>query len=674
MTGRPQAMVDRKVTSYVVSPMDIGLWRNRSLPAFLDAPLKISALGTPGDAIRLGWGRKKSGLRAVRLAASAGERFCLLEDGFLRSVGLGVDEPPLSVLFDHQGIYYDASSPSWLEYLIAQQLDADETIRAQALISLWREQRVSKYNHLPEFAGSLPARYVLLADQTFGDASLRYGQASPADFVVMLECALRQHADCTVLIKIHPDVFAGHKKGHFDLAALQDNPRVRIIADNVHPVRLIEQAQAVYTVTSQIGFEALLWGKPVFTFGMPFYAGYGLTTDAQPAPPRRQPVSLEQLVHAALVGYARYLDPETGSLCEPERLMEWMGLQRRMRNRFVSPVYAPNFSRWKKPIVQRFFQGSEVRFLEKAGDFPGEGTLAVWGRPADLSQFADKRVFLEDGFLRSVGLGADLVQPLSWVIDRTGIYYDSSRASDLETILQTAVFDDALRQRAAVLRERIVAANLTKYNVGSGRWQRPAGAARVILVPGQVETDASIKYGSPVVPRNMELLRAVRKANPDAYVVYKPHPDVVAGLRDAGKNEQQALDWCNEVVVDYPIGELFAVVDEVHVLTSLAGFEALLRGRKVVTLGQPFYAGWGLTQDMNPVARRDRTLSLDELVAGVLILYPSYVSRRSGRYTTPESALDELLDWKAAGVSAMPPWRKAVRPVLGWIARLRGKR
>lgn len=178
------------------------------------------------------------------------------------------------------------------------------------------------------------------------------------------------------------------------------------------------------------------------------------------------------------------------------------------------------------------------------------------------------------------------------MIDRTGIYYDSSRASDLETILRTAVFDDTLRGRAAALRERIVAANLTKYNVGSGRWQRPAGITRVILVPGQVETDASIKYGSPV-RRNMDLLKAVRNANPDAYVVYKPHPDVVAGLRDAGQNEQQALDWCNEVVVDYPIGELFASVDEVHVLTSLAGFEALLRGRKVVTFGQPFYAGWG---------------------------------------------------------------------------------
>lgn len=674
MTGRQQAMVDPQVSSCVVSPLDIGLWRNSTLPAFLDAPLKVSCFGTPRDAVRLGWGRKKSGLRAVRLAASAGGSFCLLEDGFLRSVGLGADEPPLSVLLDHQGIYYDAGSPSWLEHLIAQPLDSAAAVRAQALISLWRQHRVSKYNHLPEFTGTLPARYVLLADQTFGDASLRYGQASVKDFAVMLDNALQRHADCDVLIKIHPDVFAGHKKGHFDLAALQNNPRVRVLADNVHPVRLIEQAQAVYTVTSQIGFEALLWGKPVFTFGMPFYAGYGLTTDAQPAPSRRQPASLEQLVHAALVRYARYLDPETGTLCEPERLIEWMGLQRLMRNRFASPVYAPNFSRWKKPIVQRFFQGSEVRFLEKAGDFPGEGTLAVWGRPADMEQFAEQRVFLEDGFLRSVGLGADLVQPLSWVIDRTGIYYDSSRASDLENILRTAVFDDGLRRRAAALRERIVAANLTKYNVGSGKWQRPAEATSVILVPGQVETDASIKYGSPVVRRNMDLLKAVRNANPHAYVVYKPHPDVVAGLRDAGQNEQQALDWCNEVVVDYPIGELFASVDEVHVLTSLAGFEALLRGRKVVTLGQPFYSGWGLTDDKHPVARRDRQLSLDELVAGVLILYPSYVSRRSGRYTTPESALDELLDWKAAGVSAMPPWRKAIRPALGLIARLRGKR
>ena len=50
---------------------------------------------------------------------------------------------------------------------------------------------------------------------------------------------------------------------------------------------LIEAAAALYTVTSQMGFEALLWGRPVRVFGLPFYAGWGLTRDALAAPSRR---------------------------------------------------------------------------------------------------------------------------------------------------------------------------------------------------------------------------------------------------------------------------------------------------------------------------------------------------------------------------------------------------
>lgn len=661
---------------YAVSPLDIGLWRNPVLGAYLCRPLRVQWFGGDRKAVRLGWGRKSSGLRAVRIAASRNNSFCLLEDGFLRSVGLGKDDAPLSLVFDHEGIYYDSRTPSTLESLIMQPLDSAKQERAEALIMLWRYHRVSKYNHLPEYAGSLPDNYVLLADQTFGDASLRYGQASPQTFMDMLQAALTSHPESVILVKIHPDVLAGRKKGHFDVASLQAMPRVQVVADDVHPVKLIEHAQAVYVVTSQIGFEALIWGKPVFTFGMPFYAGYGLTTDATAAPARRKPSTLVQLVYGALVGYPRYLDPETGKLSTPERLIEWMGLQRRMRSRFRSPVYAPNFSRWKKPIVQGFFQGSEVRFIANTREYPGSGMLALWGRAQKSTALAQDTIYLEDGFLRSVGLGADLIRPLSWVMDRRGIYYDSGEISDLEHILQTTTFDDTLRARAKFLRKRIVAENLTKYNVGSGCWHRSESesARRVILVPGQVESDASIRYGSPVVLRNMDLLRAVRDANADAYVVYKPHPDVVAGLRNAGQNEQDALQWCDEVVVDIPIGELFPVVDEVHVMTSLAGFEALLRGRKVVTFGQPFYAGWGLTTDLHPIVRRQRRLSLDELVAAVLILYPTYVSRRSGRYTTPENALDELLSWKTAGASHMPRWRKAMRPMLGMIAGLRGKR
>jgi capsular polysaccharide export protein len=125
---------------------------------------------------------------------------------------------------------------------------------------------------------------------------------------------------------------------------------------------------------------------------------------------------------------------------------------------------------------------------------------------------------------------------------------------------------------------------------------------------------------------------------------------------------------CNEVVIDIAMGELLTVVDEVHVLTSLTGFEALLRGKTVTCYGQPFYAGWGLTHDLVPLTRRTRRLTLDELVAGALILYPTYVSRTTGKFTTPERALDELLDWRQQR-NGLPLWRKFLR-----LALLLGKR
>jgi capsular polysaccharide export protein len=182
----------------------------------------------------------------------------------------------------------------------------------------------------------------------------------------------------------------------------------------------------------------------------------------------------------------------------------------------------------------------------------------------------------------------------------------------------------------------------------------------VILVPGQVEADASLAFGAPGTRHNLDLLRAVRQANPDAHLIYKPHPDVVAGLRRRGQGEDDARDWCDEVVLDVAMGDLLQEIDELHTLTSLSGFEALLRGKKVVCHGQPFYAGWGLTDDIIPPARRDRRLTLDELVAGVLILYPAYVSRTTGRFTTPERALDELLAWQLEKPLLRPILRRLV--------------
>lgn len=336
-------------------------------------------------------------------------------------------------------------------------------------------------------------------------------------------------------------------------------------------------------------------------------------------------------------------------------------------------VYACDFSFWKRAAVRNFFPKQRVVFVKTASKVPPGSTLAVWGRkpiPGTLDASV-KLLRLEDGFLRSVGLGADLVRPLSWVVDSRGIYYDATQASDLEHILATHAFPPELLARAAALKERICATGLTKYNVGQESWKRPKGVQRVILVPGQVESDASLQYGAPGVRKNLELLKSVRTSHPDAYIIYKPHPDVVARLRAQGDDENQAAQWCNEELVNVSMGELLPQVDEVHVLTSLAGFEALLRGKKVCCYGQPFYAGWGLTEDKIPPARRHRQLSLEALVAGTLFEYPRYSSLFDGRPITPEEALEQLSQWRNRQSKHLPWWRKMFRMVLRQVVGVR---
>ncbi|MDE2253813.1 MAG: beta-3-deoxy-D-manno-oct-2-ulosonic acid transferase [Betaproteobacteria bacterium] len=315
------------------------------------------------------------------------------------------------------------------------------------------------------------------------------------------------------------------------------------------------------------------------------------------------------------------------------------------------------FPRWKWRVIRQCFPGHTLRFVQAENITQQARCLVLWGTSAvPHGAAADVQVLrVEDGFLRSVGLGAELVRPLSWVIDTRGIYYDAGQQSDLEWLLGHATFAPALLDRARALRARIVSAGLTKYNVGSQAWQRPRHASQVILVPGQVESDASIAFGAPGLCRNMELLQHVRQDNPSAYVLYKPHPDVAARLRITGVDEERARQWCDAVVTDVPMHVLLDAVDTVHVLTSLTGFEALLRGKAVTCHGQPFYSGWGLTQDVLPHRRRSRTLSLDELVAAALILYPLYLERGGDGLVSPERALDQLAQWKVRKGST-PAW------------------
>jgi capsular polysaccharide export protein len=243
---------------------------------------------------------------------------------------------------------------------------------------------------------------------------------------------------------------------------------------------------------------------------------------------------------------------------------------------------------------------------------------------------------VEDGFLRSAGLGAELTPPCSIVVDAGGPHYDPSRRSDLEALLAETDFSPALLARAERLIAAIRSLGLTKYNLRGAALPELPRDRRRVLVAGQVADDLSVRLGGAGVKGDLDLLARARAAEPQALILFKPHPDVEAGHRPGVVADADALRHADLIIRDTSMAPLLAEVDAVHVLTSLTGFEALLRGREVVVHGQPFYAGWGLTRDLAPPPRRGRRLSLAELVAGALILYPSYLDPVSGLPCPPE--------------------------------------
>jgi capsular polysaccharide export protein len=269
------------------------------------------------------------------------------------------------------------------------------------------------------------------------------------------------------------------------------------------------------------------------------------------------------------------------------------------------------------------------------------GAVACWASRVapELPQLANdagvELWMMEDGFIRSFGLGVALVQPCSIVIDRQGIHYDPSRPSDLETLLESRSFSAEAIARAERLIAEICRLGITKYNLAGEPLELPHDR-RVVLALGQVENDLSVVRGGGGLSI-AEFVAQVRREEPDAFIVYKPHPDVVFGMRQGLLHAQVDL-----VADKADVADLMARADAIHTLTSLAGFEALLRGREVVVHGQPFYAGWGLTRDLAPFPRRRRRLTLAELVAGVLIEYPLYCLPESGRACSVEELIEAL--------------------------------
>jgi len=288
----------------------------------------------PAHAV-LAWGRKPSAIRAERQAHRLGLPLLRIEDGFLRSFGMGGNFPALSVVEDSLGIYYDSSAPSDLEVMLARNedllLEAPETDRAMGLLM---SHRLSKYNHAPfselTHAGGRPQ--VLVVDQTFGDLSVGFGGASKRTFAQMLEAAVDENPGAQIIVKTHPEVSSGDKRGylsHVRPAHLSHGSRLQILREATNPIGLLQQVYSVYVVSSGMGFEALLCGRPVRCFGLPWYSGWGVTQDEQRCSRRLRSRSVRELFAAGYLRYSRYLNPETHEKGSIFDVIDWLVRQQR---------------------------------------------------------------------------------------------------------------------------------------------------------------------------------------------------------------------------------------------------------------------------------------------------------------------------------------------------------
>lgn len=397
----------------------------------------------PGDGVAV-WGSSPYAPRGEAMAAKYAAPLIRIEDAFLRSVRPGrLGDAPLGLLIDPHGVHFDPSCPSLLDRILSQHPldDSNLLLRARDGIARLQALHLSKYNiHDPNLPAPRPG-YVLVIDQTQGDASIRLSGAKPATFREMLVFAQEENPGARIVIKTHPETAQGLRPGHYTAADATAN--ITLLTDPISPFALLEGAVAVYTVSSQLGFEAILAGHRPRVFGQPFYAGWGLSADEYPVPHRRRTLTRPQLFAAAMLLAPTWYDACRDRLCSFEDAVNQLEAEVRAYRQDRHGHVATGMRAWKRGHIQAIFgREKPVRFcadpvaaMTKAAS-KGRGLL-VWASKAPaVSPPPPSMLRIEDGFLRSRGLGARLIAPLSLVADDLGIYYDPSHPSRLEQLIR----------------------------------------------------------------------------------------------------------------------------------------------------------------------------------------------------------------------------------------------
>ena len=234
------------------------------------------------------------------------------------------------------------------------------------------------------------------------------------------------------------------------------------------------------------------------------------------------------------------------------------------------------FNSWLKPFIRT------VNPVIYIWGYKAPQYFIDYLREQDLDVF-----FLEDGFIRSGPEDDSSTPPLSIVMDSQAPYFDTTRPNDLTDLIANFNFeqdnyDEVLAQE---MLDYYISHRVSKYNhqpyvdviplYGPKRKER-------ILVLGQVPHDDSLKYGGGTGITLLDVVNKALEDNPNAQIIVKPHPmtlddpTIVSALTE--------LD-CLILTQSIHLVDALETIDHVYTITSLGGFEALLRGKKVTVLG-----------------------------------------------------------------------------------------
>lgn len=308
------------------------------------------------------------------------------------------------------------------------------------------------------------------------------------------------------------------------------------------------------------------------------------------------------------------------------------------------------FMSWKYDIIKQYFteyncvfikpiHPTSTEILKTMKEVENLEGFVLWGYRVSyqkIEQICKKRnlksYFMEDGFIRSVNLGSNYSTPYSMIIDSKGVYYDSTRETYLEKLLNYYYITEDKLEQARKLIIMMRAIGFSKYNnslpIDIEKIYGKKTKKRVLVI-GQVEDDASITYGLEQKIYLNDLVRLAKAENPDSEIIYKIHPDVIATRRINESDPNDVADIAKIVNFNARPCDALQTIDHVYTLTSLMGLEALIHQvPKVTCIGMPFYAGFGLTDDRQQNTRRKRKLTLEELVAICYIEFPHYKNKK----------------------------------------------